>query len=201
MDSNVVSLSGFLQQKEEERALPGVPLAQHLASSFTCPETGTAFPLLYAASYPNLEVSREDQLVFCGSYSTVYQLSPRIKGQNAVLAYPRPEMASFFTLDADEDCWLEVFDLKTASGIAGFMMLANRLTRSEDEFDVIHSSTGSFGLLVRRDLPQHHGRIVYHSSETRPHPIFDNIVFRYVHVLEADGSVSQGDPLGLSKMP
>lgn len=196
MDSNVVSLSGFLQQREEDRALPGVPLAQHLASSFTCPETGTAFPLLYAVRYPNLEVSHDDQLVFSGSYSTVYQLSPRIKGQNAVLAYPRPEMASFFTLDANQGCWLEVFDLKTASGIAGFMVLANRLTQSEDEFDVIHSPTGSYGMLVRRDLPQHYGRIVYHSSETRPHPIFDDIVFRYVHVLEFDGSVSQGDPLG-----
>ena len=195
MNTKVVSLAAFLEQKEEQDAVTGVPVAEQLASAFTCPETGTKFPLLYRAQYPDLQISSDERLEFTGSYTTVYQLSPRIKGQNAVLAHPRPEMASFFTLALDEGCWLEVFDLKSASGINGFMLLANRLTESEDDFDTIHTLSGSFGMLIRRDLPQHYGRIVYHASQVREHPLFGSVPFTYIHVLEPDGTVSQGDPV------
>ncbi|MBD8681230.1 MULTISPECIES: hypothetical protein [Pseudomonas] len=195
MDSNVVNLVDFVEQREEQNAVASVPVAEKIVDSFSCPETDTRYPLLYRVQYPDLAVSEDERLVFTGSYTTVYQLSPRLKGQNAVLAYPRPEMECFFTLEDRDHCWLEIFDLKSASGINGFLMLANRLTQSEDEFDSIHSISGSFGLLKRRDLPENYGRIVYHASQVRDHPLYGQVPFTYIHVLEQDGTVTQGDPV------
>jgi len=195
MDTKVVNLVDFAEQREEQNAALSVPVAEEIADSFTCPETATRFPLLYRVQYPELEVTPDERLSFTGRYTTAYQLSPRIRGQNAVLAHPRPEMECFFTLEDQDQCWLEVFDLKSASGINGFVTLANRLTDSEEEFDSIHSPKGSFGLLVRRDLPENFGRVVYHTSQVREHPLFGQVPFTYIHVLEQDGSVTRGDPV------
>lgn len=195
MDSKVVNLVDFVEQREEQNAIASVPVAEQIVDSFTCPETATRYPLLYRVRYPDLEVTPDEKLVFIGTYTTVYQLSPRIRGQNAVLAHPRPEMECFFTLDDQDQCWLEVFDLKSASGINGFVTLANRLTESEEEFDSIHCLTGSFGMLIRRDRPENYGKVVYHASQVREHPLFGQVPFTYIHVLEQDGSVTRGDPV------